>query len=194
MDDCDDTGRSPRVVHLDVGFAFNGARDDTTIWDCASGWAEDRREAISTAVAAWMGTTAPALLTCLRQRFMLDAASFEPDDPFGIPGWHCLSGPYFILGWPDIDVMQRYVTDNPPLPRIVSALPAELGRELLNGVKLFVFAGPGAQPTCEVRVNGHRHERASKALAGLDWPRPPNMVMFRYFVLAVHRVPFSHGT
>jgi hypothetical protein len=55
-------------AHLDIGFSLNRDREDTTIWDCASGFGRTKSEALSSAVEAWLQTTAPVVLELLTRQ------------------------------------------------------------------------------------------------------------------------------
>jgi hypothetical protein len=50
-----------------------------------------------------------------------------------------------------------------------------------------VLIRAGHPPVAEVRIDGERHEAASRALLAMDWPRDRAAGMARSYVLFVHR-------
>jgi hypothetical protein len=170
-------------VHLDVEFALNPERDDTIVFDCATGFHEPRERAVRQAAELWFKTTAPALLTFMAQgRTMLGAQHFHAGDPGGVPGWHCIVGPDVVYGsGDDSQALFDHLGAVAPLSRVAPALATDGLRPFLNGVKLF-RASSGAE-SAEVRVNGRRDERASQELAALPWPAAQQFSIFRKFAL-----------
>ncbi|MEV0385359.1 DUF6348 family protein [Nonomuraea sp. NPDC050643] len=171
-------------AHLDLDFLLN---EDTTISDCVAGYGRTTEEAVDRAVQVWLGTTGSALLELLVQDGT-HAGHFAPDDPDGFPGWHAVHGG--ITGWgtgDDHDAVQRWAVQHALLPHLAPVLKGAFERDHLVGVKAF-FGGGGGTEAAEIRVDGAYHEAGSRALAGLDWPRPGNGVSYaRTFVLLVHQ-------
>ena len=85
----------------------------------------------------------------------------------------------------DANRKQEWFADNAPWHMMVPEINSGLDRPALNGVRLFVGQG-GESVSCEVRINGRRHEPASAALAAMDWPRSEKMSVARTFLLLVH--------
>jgi hypothetical protein len=184
-DTCETAGVPDDVVHLDVELAFNPVRLDTSVFDCAVGGGSQRERAVRQAVDAWVESTAPPLLTFLAEgRPVLAAAHLHAGDPGGIPGWHCIAGPDVVYGdTDDGEKILDHLTTANVLQRVASALSGDALRPFLNGMKLLRWgSGPDS---AEVRVNGRRHESASRALSRTPWPATRGFCSFRKFALLV---------
>ncbi|NAS25831.1 hypothetical protein GT755_29635 [Herbidospora sp. NEAU-GS84] len=185
-------GHTDHPGHLDLDFVLNVDRpESTTVADCVAGYGATAEEAVNRAIRMWLDTTGSAVLELLRQNGTL-AAHFPPDDPEGFPGWHTIHGG--IVGWgsgADHMAGQTWAADNVLLPRLAPVLNDGFERDHLIGIKAIFGGGHDADglfETAEVRVDGVRHEAASRVLAGLGWPRPADGMSFaRTFMLLVHR-------
>lgn len=172
----------PELNHVDLGFLLNRDRpDESVVWDCVSGPGDDPHAALTRAIQTWSECTLPVIWEFLEGRG--DRAShYPPDDPDGLPGWHCVHGPILAFGHGNQpETMQRWVLDHPLLPQMGTVLSRALDRPLLNGIKL-LFGGNIA----EVRVNGMEAPEASARLRELAWPRTEPLAFARVFVLAIH--------
>ena len=175
------------VRPLRFGFTFD--RDGREVlWDCATGIGKDRESSVREAVSIWVASTAPALLSWYHRTTFPSAVSLPPGDELGVPGWHAFSGPYFCWGQEGPkERLLNFVIETSPLLRIIWALPQHWIATRPNAIKLFF--GSGSPPTTEVRVNGVRHDRASEALATLDWPQLSAYTTFRQYVVLAHPDP-----
>ncbi|GAA0504565.1 hypothetical protein Ade02nite_70320 [Paractinoplanes deccanensis] len=170
--------------HLDLEVVLNVDRPDVpTVSDCSVGIAADPVEAAGQAVRAWIDTCLVTVLEMIEQKGEL-ATHFRAADPGGFPGWHAIVGS--VTGWSadGSASKQEWFAEAMPWSALAPVIARGLDRPYLNGVRLLV--GQGADFTeCEVRINGRRDKRASKALAGLDWPRTERFGLARTFVLLV---------
>ncbi|HEX4814183.1 MAG TPA: DUF6348 family protein [Nonomuraea sp.] len=168
-----------RPGHLDLDVVLTAG----VIGDCVTGYGATPEEAVARAVHIWLDTTAAAVLELLVGDGS-HAAHFASDDPDGFPGRHAVHGG--ITGWgvgDHHDAVQRWAVRHALLPHLAPELKGTIGRDPLVGVRAF-FGGGAGRETAEVRVAGVRHETASRALAGLDWPRPATGLSYaRTFIL-----------
>lgn len=175
---------SPR--HLDLNFVLNVQRPaETTISDCISGIGGSVEQAQRQAVDIWARLTAAAVMELLDNGGGY-ATHYRGDDPFGFPGWHCITSG--LIGWsggPDPAAVQEWALGRKFLAHLAPAVVAGLDRPRLNGIKV-LFGGAGAYETAEVRINGVHDARSSAALAAMDWPRLANATFARMFFLLVH--------
>lgn len=177
-----DVVETEQSAHLDIGFALNRARDDSTIWDCASGFGATRSEAVNTAVDAWLQTTAPVVLELLTQEGAF--ADHYSSAGCRLAGRHAIHGA--ILGWgvgDGPDQLQRWWMANPVLPLIAPALEH---REwpVLGALRVF-FGSLRGQSTAEVRLNGTPLVQAAELLLQQDWPRFQQPAYARAFILSI---------
>ena len=182
LKDHDDVGEG----HIDIGFVLNDKRpEETTVWDCAVGFGVDLKSKLQCAVDLWSQSTANVPLELLTQSGEF-AEHSHGDDGLGISGWHTIHSP--IVGWGVKEPpahLQKWMVENPLLPRMEASFKESLPNRPLNGVK-FVLGASTSGDAVEVRLNGAYHETLSNALASIDWPRPSPTAITRYFVLFVH--------
>ncbi len=176
---------SEQAAHIDVGFMLNRDREDSTIWDCASGFGADKREAIDSAVSAWLRTTAPVVQELL-------GGSGEHADHYtsaetGLAGRHAIHGA--ILGWGRGDgpnALQRWWLEHPLLPLLAPVLPLDSGGAL-GALRVF-FGSQRLESTAEVTLNGRTLSAASGLLLEQGWPRFEQPAYVRAFVLVIPEV------
>lgn len=171
-----------RTAHLDLGFVLNTARQDSTIWDCASGFGSTRDEAITSAAQAWLRTTAPVIVELMTGQgtFADHYSSLE----CGLAGRHVIHGP--ILGWgasDGPDALQSWWLAHPVLPTLTPVLRPDEWPDLA-AIRVF-FGSQGGQDTAEVKVNGTVVPHANALLLQQDWPRTPRPAYVRSFLLAI---------
>lgn len=175
---------SPR--HLDLDFVLNVGRPaETTVSDCISGIGHTVEEARRQAVEVWSDLTASAVMELL-DNGNRHATHYRGDDPFGFPGWHCITSG--LIGWsggPDPAAVQEWALGQKFLAHLAPDVITALDRPRLNGVKI-LFGGSGEYETAEVRVNGRYDPHSSATLASMDWPRLPHATFARMFFLLVH--------
>src|ERR1700761_1343926 len=106
---------SDRVRHVDLEFLLNIDRPaETSLIDCATGFAPQPQDAMRQAVAFWADTTASVVLECLEQRGRL-ADHFHPGTEGGFPGWHAIIGA--AAGWgrgPDRELKTHWLPGPSP--------------------------------------------------------------------------------
>lgn len=173
---------SEQSAHIDVGYVLNRDRDDATIWDCSSGFGATKPDAISSAVAAWLRTTALVV-----HELMVgtgEHADHYPSSETGLPGRHAIHGA--ILGWgrgDGPDALQQWWLAHPLLP----VLAPELRQEpwpTFAALRVF-FGSQRRESTAEVTLNARRLEGASRLLLAQDWPRFEEPAYARTFVLLI---------
>lgn|GEM_PF-6696803 len=177
-----DAVETEQSAHLDIGFALNRARADSTIWDCASGFGTTRSEAVDSAVDAWLQTTAPVVLELLTQDGTY--ADHYSSAECGLAGRHAIHGA--ILGWGvghGPDQLQRWWMANPVLPIMAPALEPT-GWPVLGALRVF-FGSQHGQSTAEVRLNGTPLAQAAQLLLQQDWPRFQQPAYVRSFILSI---------
>ena len=175
--------------HLDLEFLVGiGTPNETAIADCTSGLSPDPEEAVRQGVAQWIDTTASAVLELAEHRGRL-AAHFQPGNPGEFRGWHAIGGSAVAWGiGPDVTGKAQWMSDTMPWTGLAPLLADDLDREYLNGIRLFIGQSSTFQ-SIEVKVNGRLHEKASAALAAMDWPRTEKMTTAKTFLLLAHRTP-----
>ncbi|BAJ27180.1 MULTISPECIES: DUF6348 family protein [Kitasatospora] len=145
------------------------------------------QDPVRRAVEVWASTAGAALIELVAHNGRF-AGHLDPADPDGLPGWHAIHGG--VVGWGTgkrFHDVQDWLVRNPVLPALAEALGGDLGREQLVGVQVSFGAG-GGESRAEVLVHGTPHPAASRALAGLDWPRVAEGDSHaRTFVLLVRR-------
>jgi Family of unknown function (DUF6348) len=160
--------------------------DGARVGDCARGYADTDMAQIASAVALWSMITLPPLLELFDQtgRF---ADHYSPTNPRGLPGWHCIHGPWMAYGQRDSDItrLQQWALADPVLAILAPQLAPELVGPWPNGIRIFI-GGSTAHPVAEVKINGTLAEAATDELGRLDWPRTEHFAACRAFVLAVH--------
>jgi len=172
--------------HFDLGFILNRDRTDVPVlWDCAAGAGQTEANMIAMAVGMWASTTASAILEMQLQDGSL-ASHLGYDDPKGCKGWHVIHSPVKAVGVGKAPGnLQSWVMDTPLLPTLGPMVAAAFERPMLNGVKLLFGYGEG--DIAEVRVNGIRHEPASRRLQFMQWPRANQPAFVRCYWLFVHK-------
>jgi len=173
--------------HFDLGFVLNRERSDVPIlWDCVAGLGKTEANMIARAVDTWAMSTAATFLEMLVQDGSF-ASHFACDHPHGCRGWHVIHSPVtaFGLGTGPQD-LQSWVGGTPLLPTLGPMVAAAFDRPMLNGVKIFL-AGHDQNDVAEVRVNGVRHEPASRRLQYMQWPRTREPAFARCYWLFVHK-------
>ena len=172
--------------HIDLEILLDVDRPgETSLPDCATGFAADPAEATRQAIAAWADTTVPVALELFEQQGR-HATSLDPGMPDGFPGWHAIVGG--VWGWglgEDHAAKQEWIADTCPWAQLAPVIAPGLTRPSLNAVRLFIGQG-GDHEACEVKINGRFHEPSSAALAAMNWPRTATMSTARVFLLLVH--------
>lgn len=172
-------------AHVDLDFVLNvDLPAETTIPDCCSGAGETREEALRRAVQTWAELTAATVFELLRPANRV-AEHLHAHDPGGFPGWHLITAGWMGFGFGDPAPLAQWATDEHVVTSLAPVIERGLTRPQLNGVKL-LFGGTAGDEIAEVRINGDVDERASRALAGLPWPRLGEPVFARAFLLLVH--------
>jgi Family of unknown function (DUF6348) len=181
-----DVPESAQSAHLDVGFVLNRDRDDTTIWDCASGFGTTRSEAMNAAVDAWLQTTAPVVLELLTSHGTF--ADHYSSAECGLAGRHVIHGAILGWGWGDgPDQLQQWWLAHPLLPVLAPAIaPNEW--PVLGALRIF-FGSQRGQSTAEVKLNGRPLTAADDLLLQQDWPRFEQPAYVRTFVLSIPETP-----
>lgn len=173
---------SAQVAHVDIGYVLNRERDDTTIWDCASGFGATKPDAIASAVGAWLKTTAPVV-----QELMVGTSEYADHyaaGETGIVGRHAIHGA--ILGWGQGDghhALQRWWLDNPLLPLLAPVINPTSWPPF-SALRIF-FGSQQGQSTTEVKLNGDPLDDAGRLVAELPWPRFQDPAYVRSFVLLI---------
>ncbi len=172
------------LAHIWVEFWLNPAHPVSQLIDCSTGFGSNEEAALSTAAYAWCVTTAPPIFSLLATREVLDAAWVGPDDPLGVPGWLGYTGMNSIKGADraSIQHLLQYVQDRPILRQIAPALPQQLGKPVMNGIKLFYGVVNGAGYS-SYYVNGERSAAGKQALKQLVWPPLSADYSFSQFTL-----------
>ncbi|WP_328459481.1 DUF6348 family protein [Streptomyces sp. NBC_00448] len=174
--------------HVDLVYLVDRDRPErTAVPDCVTGHGSTLEDKIRGGVTAWATTTAVTLLEFGAQsgEFATHMLGSSPD---GLHGWHAIHGGIIGLGsGPDRAAVQEWIADHPLLPALADALTGTaLPRDRPVGVKMF-FGSRAGRDTAEVRVDGHVHDRATRALRELPWPRQATDAAYaRTFVLLVH--------
>ncbi|WP_405010338.1 DUF6348 family protein [Kitasatospora sp. NBC_01539] len=174
-------------AHLDLSFLLEAGRpEETAVTDCVAGFGADSEAAVRRAVEIWASTTGVTMLELLAHNGRF-AGHIHPADADALPGWHAIHGGIVAWGAGDRhNAVQDWTVAHPLLPQLAPAFADGFGRDALIGVKVFL-GGRVGEETAEVRVDGVVHERASKLLLGLDWPRVTEGTAYaRTFVLLVH--------
>lgn len=177
---------SDNFRHVDLEFLLDIDRAaETSIVDCAIGFAREPEDAIRQAVAIWVDTTASVALELTRRQGTF-ATHYGPDNPGGFPGWHTIIGA--ISGWglgDSLDAKQQWAAETSPWTALAPVIATGLDRPYLNGVRIFVGQG-GDFESCEVKINGSLHEPSTAVLASMNWPRTAQMSTAKAFLLLVH--------
>lgn len=179
-----DHGTSPR--HVDVRCSgFPGA--GSGLWDCVVGHGADPPGIGRAAGRLWAETTGAAVFEFALSGGGRFAEHFHGDHPGGFPGWHAIVGPAVGIGdSASADALVNWWLENPPPPRLASALLLDLDPGSgPHGIKL-MFGGGAEQAIAEVSVNGEAHGPASDALLALDWPRLEPPAFLRTYCLLLH--------
>jgi hypothetical protein len=173
-------------AHVDLDFVLDLDRPaETTIPDCCSGPGETPEEALRRAVQTWAELTAATVFELVRPANRL-AEHLHADEPGGFPGWHLITAGWMGFGFGDPAPLAQWATDEHAVTSLAPVIERGLSRPELNGVKL-LFGGTAGDEIAEVRINGVVDRRASRALAGLPWPRLAEPVFARAFLLLAHR-------
>jgi hypothetical protein len=171
-----DNAAALHLSHVTIDFALNPEFEDTTIRDCATGWAETEGEAVDLATDAWMMITAPPIFSLLQSKPVLNADWLPSGNEDGIAGWDVFSSPYGLRG--DEGEKERLVNhlgSQSLLPLLADEINRASKREYLNYAKLYL-GFDGTQFHSDCFINGVRDEDASQKLQSLQWPS------FKHFV------------
>lgn len=180
-----DVPESERSAHVDIGFVLNRERDDSTIWDCSSGFGSTKPEALKSAVDAWLQTTAPVVLELLTQTGTY--ADHYSSAQSGLAGRHGIHGA--ILGWGKGDApghLQQWWLANPLLP-VLGPVMGTHEWPVLGGLRIF-FGSQGGESIAEVKINGRLLPQAVEMLLDQDWPRFEEPAYVRSFILTIPEV------
>lgn len=177
--------------HFDLGFVLNRERNDVPVlWDCVAGLGKTEADMIASAVENWASSTAATFLEMLVQDGSF-ASHFAHDDPKGCPGWHIIHSPITAFGTGSApNDLQLWIADAPLLPTLGPMIVATFERPMLNGVKMIL--GHAQDDVAEVRVNGVRHEAASRRLQFMRWPRVADPAFARFYWLFLHKQDTSN--
>lgn len=171
--------------HVDLEFLLNSGRaDETSLIDCAQGYADDPEEAIREAMAVWADTTASVAFELVERQGRF-ATHYMPGEPGGFPGWHTIVGSIFGWALDAESAKQQWFADTAPWAELAPVITGGLSREALNGIRLFVGQRRGFE-ACEVKINGRLHEPSTAALAAMNWPRTEQMSTVKVFLLLIH--------
>lgn len=162
----------PPPEHLDLVFAYGFGRPEgtTLVGDCVTVPGPDLQTRLRRGVQMWTETTATAVLAAMGKSTRF-GTHFGPDDRFGVPGRHIVTGG--VGGWgtgAEHEEMKAWLSENPPWSLIAGAFGDALDPARTYPVKAFIGAGNG-RVISEVRLDGEIHAEASEALAMSDWPR-----------------------
>lgn len=181
-----DVAETQQSAHLDIGFVLNRDRDDTTIWDCSSGFGPTKTDAVSSAVHAWLQTTAPVVLELLTGQATY--ADHYSSAECGLTGRHAIHGG--ILGWGQGDApdqLQRWWIAHPLLPVLAPAIQPDPW-PVLAALRIF-FGSQRGQSTAEVKLNGRPLTDAADLLIEQNWPRFQQPAYVRSFILLLPETP-----
>jgi Family of unknown function (DUF6348) len=171
--------------HVDLDFQLNTALPiETSLLDCASGFAADPEQAIRQAIAIWADTTASVGIELAERQGRL-AGHFGPGEAECFPGWHTIIGG--ITGWGlggTARAKRQWLTETLPWVELAPVITTGLTRDYYNAVRIFIGQGDGFS-SCEVVINGVPHQAATAALAAMGWPRTEQMSTAKVFLLLV---------
>jgi Family of unknown function (DUF6348) len=168
--------------HFDVGFIL--WPQPAVVPDCINGIGPPR-EAAAWMARIWRETSGACLAEMLTRRGEY-ASHVDGSDSAGLPGWHLVVSKVFAYG-PDPasnHALQAVLVERDVLREIAPQLVPALDRPAHNGIKVFCQRSP-TSASAEVRVNGERHEAASRALAALPWPEVTAPAVARFYAVAV---------
>ena len=131
----DSCGAQTSSAHVALEFWLRkGDPEAPIIRDCAVGNGDSDADRVAMAVTLWKSITLPVALELLAQDGCF-ADHFPPSDPKGLPGWHCIHGPW--LGWgtseSQPEALQRWALDHPVLPLLANGLTPALDRTNPSG-------------------------------------------------------------
>lgn len=173
------------VAHVDVGFCINKDHPEPrTLWDCAVGWGDNDASRMQIAAKLWTSTTLPAIAELVWSQRGEYASHVHSGDEGGLAGFHVIHGPIMAYGHgPTSQALQSWLLDHPVLPKLATALSADLQKgSPLRSIKVFVASNGVA----ELRLDGQVHGPASDALAAMEWPRAEAFAAARIYVLVLH--------
>ncbi|MFC5640325.1 DUF6348 family protein [Kitasatospora cinereorecta] len=165
-----DGPHSDDPLHLDLVLLPDADRPDgPAVPDCLVGFGGDEA-AVRRGIEVWAATAAVTVLE-LHAHSGRFAGHVDPRDQDGFPGRHAIHGGIVAWGAGERqNAVQDWMLANPLLPRLAPALDGPVERDELIGLAVHFGSGEGVD-AAEVRVDGRRHQAASRVLAGLDWPR-----------------------
>ena len=155
------------------------------LWDCVTGSGGTDEDIGRTAAHILGSTSALALFELQYSRKGEFADHYRGHESEGFRDWHSIAGG--VVGYGDegnASRLQTWWINNPFLPVISRAIDPDLDEQSApHGLKILL----GGNEIAEVRLNGNRHEGASKALVELGWPRLTPPAFVRSYVIAIRR-------
>jgi hypothetical protein len=171
--------------HVDVQFLIDrpGA-ESICLWDCVSGFGATAEARARFAAGLWAQTGGAACLELalsLRGDF---ADHYRGSEPGGFTNWHVIMGAIIGFGASDsASALQNWWLTHPVLPALARVLSCDLNEQRgPHGLKILF----GGNRVAEVRLDGERHDGASRALASLAWPTLEPAAFVRSFVVLLH--------
>ena len=185
---------------VDLTFMYNTDLPFTAARTHVIGFGKSPKEALAFALEHWRTAFAPPLISHIYGVLKFGADTWPVGDPRGIPGWTCMTGPYFMRGERDIrERLEPHLQAHPLMDSVRDLLAAKLDcTQPLHTVCLFK-AVSGTESHADVVVNNQPFEEAGARLKTLTWPvQPigPNLLSVRHFMICMlpgvaHREPGS---
>ena len=174
------TDTEDRDYHVDIGLAIRLGKKRAIVWDCTSGIGLTDELCATDAFEGWRRTS----WTTVREWFdPNDRRTYHSDD---IPGWHAMCSDFIGRGQGDgaeYDALKSWLRAHGPLSAVANEIAAELsGDAVVHGIK-FMAGNNGAGRLAEVRIDGDRSERATRALDNLGWVTPSQPGFIRCYAL-----------